>query len=423
MNQEFEHLSDAQIENYGAPNHPAGEDQAVETHLAACAGCRTRLLTFHRTRLGLMIDLPVKAARRPDCPPEDSLRNLAAGIAPAADATRLTAHAAQCDYCGPILRAYFEDFSDDLSADEQALLTRAALSPARRQNIAQQLAAAVGVSASPAIERSVARGEEVAQPGSSASPVLAGRGGQPPSAVQKDAGPSLKPSLFRLPWFRWALVPATALACAIVAFFIWNSQRETPEKVEKLLAQAYTEQRTMEMRIPYAAHADFKQTRSGETASLLSSPEALRKATDAIAANLKKNPDDPKWLLLSARLDLLAWNYEPALSTLDRINTPGATDSVDFLKTRSLALFEKAETEKNSQGYFEAIELLGKALETTPNDTVVLFNQAIVCEKVSAYQCATTDWQHLLKVETNAGWSVEAREHLKQLEEKKNPVH
>src|SRR5690349_15211598 len=166
-----------------------------------------------------MIDFPVTAARGTNCPTEDSLRNLAAGIAPASDAAGLTQHAAQCDYCGPILRAFTEDFSDELTPDEQALLARAHLSPARRQNLAEQMAAAVTSASAP--QKSVTE----------------------------------RTSLFRLPWFKWVLVPATAIACAIVAFLVWNAQRDTPQKVEKLLAQAYTEQRTMEMRIPGAQYA------------------------------------------------------------------------------------------------------------------------------------------------------------------------
>src|SRR6185437_2241806 len=166
----FEHLTDAQIEHYGdrtsgeGPNQSSLEtDQAIETHLADCAGCRTRVLDFHRARLGLMSN-PVPSAPNPqdpghagyqnpgyqnqtstsasateraiaevtgrderptpDCPTEDTLRDLAAGLTTPADAAHLTQHAAQCAHCGPILRAYTEDFSDDLSPEDAALLLK-----------------------------------------------------------------------------------------------------------------------------------------------------------------------------------------------------------------------------------------------------------------------------------------------------------
>src|SRR5262249_48930904 len=144
-----------------------------------------------------------------------------------------------------------------------------------------------------------------------------------------------------LSW-KWVLAPAALAACATLAFAVWYQQRETPEKVEKLLAQAYTENRQLEMRIPYAKHADFHQLRSGESESLLNKPEALRKSADVIQAQLKKNPEDPKWLLLSAQLDVLDSHYQPALSTLDRIEDERVINSSGMLITKALALYEKA---------------------------------------------------------------------------------
>src|SRR5262249_58730214 len=140
-------------------------------------------------------------------------------------------------------------------------------------------------------------------------------------------------------WNRWLLAPAATAACAALVFGVWYARRDTPEKAERLMAQAYAEDRRMEMRIPYAAHADFHQTRSGEPESRLSSPESMGKATEEIAAQLKRNPDDPVWLLLGARLDLLDWHYKPALSRLDRIGGVTA-DSPEMRMTRALALYE-----------------------------------------------------------------------------------
>ena len=435
--QQFEHLTDAQIEHYGdrtsgeGPNQKGLEtDQAIETHLADCAGCRIRVLEFHRSRFGLMSHPSSSSPSHsgpssqgspdssrsaetepggksslspttlgllylgrsdehrptPDCPTADSLRDLAAGLSTSADTPRLIQHAAQCPHCGPILRAYTEDFSDDLSPEDQALLSQLKSStPEWQKKMAQQMAGAVS------------------------------------STPSTTSIPSTKSaSLFRLPSLKWVLAPVALAATAVIAFFIWNAQRDTPQKVERLLAQAYTEQRTMEMRIPYAAHSDFKQTR-GESGSLLSSPEALRKAADLIAANLKKNPDDPKWLLLSARLDLLDWRYKSALSTLETITNPSVIDGSEFLMTKAIATFQKAEMQKESSLYFESIEINGKAIQQSPNNALLLFNRAISCEKVSAYQCAIEDWKHFLRIEPDSSWAGEVRRHLAADEEKKTP--
>ena len=59
--------------------------------------------------------------------------------------------------------------------------------------------------------------------------------------------------------WKWIMVPALP-AVALIAVGIWYLQRDTPEKVAKLEAQAFTEQRTTEMRVPNAAYADFNQS-------------------------------------------------------------------------------------------------------------------------------------------------------------------
>src|SRR5262249_58575161 len=123
--------------------------------------------------------------------------------------------------------------------------------------------------------------------------------------------------------------------------------------VEKLLAQAYTEQRSIEMRIPYAKHSEFHQLRSGDYRSLLSLPEASREAAHQITDRLKKEPDSSEWLLLQARLDLLDFRDRPPLSTLSRITDDKISSSAEALTTRALATFERAEAEHDQASYLD----------------------------------------------------------------------
>src|SRR6185369_12739189 len=165
--------------------------------------------------------------------------------------------------------------------------------------------------------------------------------------------------------------------------------------------------------------ADFKQTRSADTGSILSSPAALRRAADRIESNLEKNPDDTRWLLLKARLDLLDWRYQSALSTLTKIDDTDSANSAEFRMTKSLALYEKAEIEHDSQSYGEVVDLLGKTLQNAPDDPIALFNQAVACEKLHMYECAIRDYEHFLKGDPSSDWSAEARDHLNHIKEKK----
>jgi tetratricopeptide (TPR) repeat protein len=390
VNQRSEHLSDAQIEQFGKGASGAGpETEAwVETHLDDCPSCRSRVLEFQRTQFALLPDPKVNTVSSPNCPGEEDLRNLAAGLCAEPTANKLKAHASNCERCGPLLQEYIEDFSDESSPEEQAFLDqlRTASLEFRQQKAREML------------EREMPKKNPVT--------------------------PELVPATDWRSFFswKWMMVPAVA-AVALIAVGIWYLERDTPEQVARLEAQGYTQQRTVEMRVPYAAYADFNQKRSGDNPSRSALPPSLNQAAEKIAKHLEKEPDNPQWLMLSARLDLLDWNYKAALSTLEKISDARTVESPEYLMTRAFALFQKSEALKKSQGYSEAVDLLDKALQKAPGDPVLLFNQAIACEKIHSYECAESDWNRLLAIEKDPQWTAEARKHLDQIREKKTPAH
>jgi len=390
VKQQSEHLSNAQIEQYGKRASGAGpETEAwVETHLDDCPSCRSRVLDFQRTRLALFPDPKVNTVSSSNCPCEEDLRNLAAGLCSSPLSAELTTHAAACGRCGPLLREYQEDFSDDVTPEEQTALAQLrSASPVWQQQKAMEMLK--------------------------------------PDMLKKNPvtpGPVPATDWRRFFSWKWIMVPALP-AVALIAVGIWYLQRDTPETVARLEARGYTEQRTIEIRVPYAAYADFKQRRSADNPSRSALPPSLNQAADKIAKHLEKEPDDPQWLMLSARLDLLDWNYKSALSTLEKISDARIVESPEYLMTRAFALFQKSEVLKESQGYSDAVDLLDKALQKAPDDPVLLFNQAIACEKIHSYGCAESDWNRLLAVEKDPQWTAEARKHLDQIREKKTPAH
>jgi tetratricopeptide (TPR) repeat protein len=331
----------------------------------------------------LLPDPKVNTVSSSNCPSEEDLRTLAAGLCSRPLATDLTAHAAACGHCGPLLREYQEDFSDDVTPEEQTALAQLR-------------------SASPEWQQQKAR-----------------------EMLQQVRLTVPRPSPRWTFTWRWALIPTAAAVCAAIAISIWYTQHDTPEKVEKLEAQGYTERRTLEMRFPDAAHSSYKQTLSGDSESLLNSPASLRQAANIIDSQLKKHPDDPTWLLLSARLNVLDWRYKPALTILDKIEDPKVIGSPDMRMTRALALYEQAqwEPERKDQTYGEIINLMGMTLQNTPDDPTALFNRAFACEKIHAYDCAIADYERLLKENDRNGWSGEARDHLNRIKEKKTSGH
>ena len=387
MNQQSEHLSNAQIEQYGKRASGAGpETEAwVDRHLDDCSSCRSRVLDFQRTRLALVPDQKVNKVSTSDCPSEDDLRNVAAGIYTDPKAAQLKAHAATCGHCGPLLQEYIEDFSDESSPEEQAFLAQLRTSsPEFREQKAREMFEREILKKKPAIQEPV--------------PAINWR---------------------RFFSWKWIMVPALP-AVVLIAVGIWYLQRDTPEKAGVLLAKSYTEKRTMEMRWPGAEWAQrLPQERGGST----NQPSALFDAKSSILKNLEKNPEDWRWLHELGAEELLEHLPDKSIADLkDALQIqPNSTAIMLDLAT---AHFQRGRAMQNSDDYREAVELLGKVLEAEPNNAIALFNRAVLYEEMSPplYDLAIQDWDRYLILDQNGPWHNEAQDRKSQLEQVKKKV-
>jgi tetratricopeptide (TPR) repeat protein len=385
------HLDDAEIDRLLLPSLapaqvsvlPQAAVRELQLHVESCGDC-SRKVQMHRRaqneilRAGSVRGVSVSL----NCPGSVDWLQVASGMMSESETIELVNHAARCDHCGPMLRQASEFLSDETTDEEdRALEGFRGSQPGRQRKIAKTL-------------RSTMR-----------------------EASQDRWTTWWNRGRFQL---RSAFA-GVAFALLFISAWIGLSKLQVSSLrgTEKLLAQAYTEQRTLELRFPDAGHSDFHQRRTGDVESLLSAPESLFKATDRIASALQKNPNDSHWLLLSARLDLLDWRYRAAFATLEKVEINDA----DVRLTRALALYEKAEMEQDPQSYGEIVEIMGKTLQVTPDDPTALFNQAVACEKLRMYECATKDYERLLKVEKESGWATEARNRLNRIMEKKTLEH
>ena len=186
--------------------------------------------------------------------------------------------------------------------------------------------------------------------------------------------------------------------------------------VDQLLATAYTERRTLEVRIPGAQHSPLRVER-GATDSNLEKPASLLKAEALISEKLQKNPNDPTWLEARARADLLDGNYDSAVKTLLRARS-ASSDSAPLLTDLGSAYYMRGQSADRALDYGNAIEALGEALAKSPNDPIALFNRALACEQLFLYSQAVADWEHYLREDPDGEWAQEAREHLDTLKQK-----
>src|SRR5579864_6926299 len=118
--------------------------QEAQQHLSGCAVCQSLAKKYTNAdsllrglilgNKGSRSDLSGNesgnkgASDRPkrgkDCPAEQTWPNLAAGLIREDEAARYVSHAAQCDWCGPLLKESMEDLAQDATAEEQEALDK-----------------------------------------------------------------------------------------------------------------------------------------------------------------------------------------------------------------------------------------------------------------------------------------------------------
>jgi CHAT domain-containing protein/tetratricopeptide (TPR) repeat protein len=386
---EAEHLSPDQIERLAGidPITAAGTahvelDEDARRHLVGCEACQ-KLVSVHGEFDRRLRELGEARTedRSSNCPTESELRELACGVLAAGRMEQVLEHVTTCSFCAPLLRQAVADFDDSATPEEQALLAglQSATKP-WQQSVAARLNRESDISACP-----------------------------------QNFGAARS-----VPWHRvflsprWLLGAATLAILASAAF--WFVQGRPDKLANRLTVQAYTERRTLELRLPGAAYAPIQVNRGAE-ASALDVPQSLLDLKALVARNLRKHPTDPAWLQAKARADLLEWDYTSAIKELTRA-LAAQPDSPSLKADLAAAYFEQAKSLDRAIDYGSAIELLSQALAKNPRDPVILFNRALTYEQVPMLHEALADWEHYLELDPNGAWSAEARQHAEAIRQK-----
>jgi len=210
---------------------------------------------------------------------------------------------------------------------------------------------------------------------------------------------------------------AASLIIGAVTMVSWQFAN-TPER---LLAEAYSHSRSFDLRIPGAERSDVTpetHLRGGATGRESS---YLLDARTRIERHLEKSPQDPHWLELEARADLLEEKFDPAIDILDRLLAAGpATPSL--LVDNASAYFQRGLATGSENDRATALDHLRQADELAPGDTIVLFNEAVVMEDRGQYMNAVETWNRFLKFENDTRWLNEGRSRLQALKQKVNQL-
>jgi CHAT domain-containing protein/tetratricopeptide (TPR) repeat protein len=397
LNQEEPHLNIEQIEclieTESAEQGSYAQSVLLEKarlHLTVCDACQ-KLVSMHKEGDQLLRQLrgEFSTGATEHCPPDTVFYQLAGRMMDFEEAERILNHTAQCDHCGPLLKAAIEDLSQEFSTEESKLITNLASSQfSRQQEIAQELAAQ----------------------SESSGRVVSSR----ETFESKDKT--------RFVWFwrsgfasrhrwRWIMIGAATIAIVLGTTFLWY--RALADDPERLLAKAYTERRTLELRIPGARYAPLYSERGSTEPMTAEWHEAMA----IILSKLAKDPEDADLLDAKGRAQLLQGDYKAAMSTLEHARRI-APDSPKILTDLASAYFQTAEGigDPRVAYYGKSLEILGEVLAKNPNNRVAWFNRAITDEKIPGNdQQAIEDWEHYLKLEPQGAWAAEARQRLQKL--------
>ena len=211
----------------------------VQRHVESCQDC-DRKVQMHRSAQNA-ISLRVmsgQAAKGSSCWEQSEWVRFAAGLLEEGEAKERMNHAAQCGHCGPLLKAAVMSLSDEATPDEEHLLASLGSSqPLWQQKMAE------------ALEK---------------------------RALDRDLREKMLPRWQGwLSWHRYGL-PAVGFAVVLVAVWLGLHTFRAPS-AQQLLAQAYTEHRTLEVRILGADYAPMRLERSAnriEHGSITGSPQS-----------------------------------------------------------------------------------------------------------------------------------------------------
>jgi CHAT domain-containing protein len=316
-------------------------------------------------------------APRPNCPDNDVLQELAAGILAPAMAEQTMLHVAECKSCGPTLRQYLREFSEEQSPENIAILKELQ-------------------SSKPAWQKKLVR-ESIG-------------GGR------------------RFPWLK--VVPGMAALAAVIFAFVqgpalWAGFQL--HQAQKEVAAAFVERRTTTMRLPsvdYSPYSPFPVVLGAEDGRGVDEvPTSLHDASGAANKNLRAANADPHWLQIQGRA--LLWEATP--SSLDKAEKDFEKARAEGLATPSLEIdlaasyFERDSRAEhpNLQRTLNLLsEVLSKPNLSKDDQASALFNLAIAYEKTQAWDLAVETWEKYLQVDSTSGWAKEARQHLKDAEAK-----
>lgn len=219
---------------------------------------------------------------------------------------------------------------------------------------------------------------------------------------RKPRTPAAGPRRSRRPPRHWWIAFA-ALAATFAAVIVVLLRPAEITAAQRMICRSYSANRWLEMRLVGADYGPIGPRRSASA--------EFSDAEARIAHGIAARPDDPAWLQLQGRADLLEAREDASIAELERAHALSPADPY-LLSDLGAAYFQKAARSADPKLYVASFEFLSQGARLQPDDPVLLFNLALAAERIFAFHQARRGWQTYLGVDSQSGWANEARAHL-----------
>lgn len=226
-----------------------------------------------------------------------------------------------------------------------------------------------------------------------------------------------------VPYFRLAAAAVIMVAVGLGSWQIYSRYRQSQAgRGIATLRAAYRDQRPTEARITELSYAPAPPTTRGSDRDRFDY-QALDRAKALIQLEANEHPsaqshhDLGRLYLAEHEFDKAIDQFEKAL-TLDEKNAWLHSDIGAALLEKGKELQLKGESGNSFESFGRSNEHLSKAVDLKPSLLEALFNRALCKEYLLLYRGALDDWNIYLQKDPNSRWADEARQKIRELEDR-----
>lgn len=216
-------------------------------------------------------------------------------------------------------------------------------------------------------------------------------------------------------WFRRLATVGLALATVAIAglLAIWYFEIDFQDRPTRIVLKYASEHRQTDLRFPGASYRPIRTVRGAQEDYDFSAAE-LADLEEELRVRIAERPGDSEALFAMAEVCLVRLQPLQAIDILERLRLFSPKDA-KLLGALAYAHYLRARMTRQTPDLLRSVDLFEKALESAPDDPVLLFNAGTAAQRANLSLQAKARYERFLELETGTGWAVEARVRLREL--------